>query len=152
MRAYLASLERLKRTGRDISGDAQDYDLQGMYADGGAPALAGLQRGHGVDTYKKPNHPTFSQESKYSTPERPGGAWWEDRTSKAGWAFTPSPQMLADGNRTPEGMRRYFDEVEPGVGLRMPPTDDVLLERERAKKAAEAEELARFLAAMGKLR
>lgn len=30
---------------------------------------------HFPDTYKYPNHPTFSNESIYSTPENPGGSW-----------------------------------------------------------------------------
>ncbi len=30
---------------------------------------------HFPDTYKRPSHPTFSNESIYSTPENPGGSW-----------------------------------------------------------------------------
>ena len=50
---------------RPVGLDQQDYDIQGMFMDRGT-----FNRGHGLDTYKKPNHPTFSDESKYhGTPD-----------------------------------------------------------------------------------
>lgn len=46
-----------------------DYDLRGAFK-------AGLQpdpnTGHWPDTYKKPNHPTFSNQSRYAPPRRAG--------------------------------------------------------------------------------
>jgi anti-sigma regulatory factor (Ser/Thr protein kinase) len=41
----------------------QDYDLRGAYKAGLKPDPT---TGHWPDTYKKPNHPTFSNESKYA--------------------------------------------------------------------------------------
>lgn len=50
-----------------------DYDLRGAFAAGIRPS----QAGHWPDTYKKPNHPTFSDESQYAS-RAPGKAGhWE---------------------------------------------------------------------------
>lgn len=55
-----------------------DYDLRGAYKAGVVPAgpEAGVNEGHWPDTYKKPNHPTFSTQSKYAK-DRPdlAGSW-----------------------------------------------------------------------------
>jgi hypothetical protein len=45
-----------------------DYDLRGAYKAGLSPAAS---NGHWSDLYKKPNHPTFSNESMYATPDAP---------------------------------------------------------------------------------
>lgn len=50
-----------------------DYDLQGAFKAGLVPDAA---TGHWPDTFKKPNHPTFSVESQYA-PLAPhlAGSW-----------------------------------------------------------------------------
>ena len=50
------------RQGRDVRNDMYDYDLKGMWAESDA---FGGDNGHGTDKHKKPNHPTFSDQSKY---------------------------------------------------------------------------------------
>ena len=59
-----------KRNAPKDSGE--DYDLRGAYKEGLKPA----SNGHWPDTYKKPNHPTFSNESKYAkdAPDK-AGSW-----------------------------------------------------------------------------
>jgi hypothetical protein len=54
-----------------------DYDLRGAFAAGLMPDS---QTGHWPDTFKKPNHPTFSNESQYAraAPQR-AGYWVGDR-------------------------------------------------------------------------
>lgn len=53
-------------------GDMEDYDLRGFYKSGEALA----ENGHGSDRYKKPNHPTFSDQSQYhGTDGFYGGTW-----------------------------------------------------------------------------
>jgi hypothetical protein len=53
-----------------------DYDLRGAFKAGLAPG----KDGHWPDTFKKPNHPTFSNESIYSL-DRPdlAGHWQGDK-------------------------------------------------------------------------
>lgn len=55
----------------------EDYDLRGAFKAGVTPDAAS---GHWPDTYKKPNHPTFSVESQYAkdAPDRAGR--WEGET------------------------------------------------------------------------
>src|SRR4051812_39929817 len=57
-----------------------DYDLRGAFKAGLTPAgpEAGANEGHWPDTFKKPNHPTFSVESKYAKFGNPGR--WEGDT------------------------------------------------------------------------
>lgn len=64
-----------------------DYDLRGAFRAGATPAV----NGHWPDTFKKPNHPTFSEESIYSQrdPSLPAGRW-------DGETFLP-PALYADG-------------------------------------------------------
>lgn len=50
-----------------------DYDLRGAFVEGLRPDA---KTGHWPDKFKKPNHPTFSNESQYA-PIRPdlAGSW-----------------------------------------------------------------------------
>lgn len=133
---YQKALGELKPKGRDVSADQEDYDLQGLYAQKGAKGLAELQRGHGVDTFKKPNHPTFSEESQYSTTDNPGGHWGE-------LSFVPSPQQM---QRTPiADTRQYFKEAEPGYAVVSPPVDEVALAAIQERKRKEVEDFAKAL-------
>ncbi len=50
-----------------------DYDLRGAYAAGLQPSP---QNGHWVDTFKKPNHETFSDESQYARDEPSLAGHW----------------------------------------------------------------------------
>jgi hypothetical protein len=58
-----------------------DYDLRGAYSSGAAQA----KNGHWPDTYKKPNHPTFSNQSRYApyAPDK-AGSWEGDKYIPAG--------------------------------------------------------------------
>lgn len=55
----------------------EDYDLRGAYKSG---LSKDIKSGHWPDTYKKPNHPTFSDQSIYAkqAPERAGH--WDGET------------------------------------------------------------------------
>lgn len=63
-----------------------DYDY-------GAGGIQGAN-GHYGDIGKLPWHPTFSNESKYSNAETPGGAWGNIPGAKEQWVFTPSANMM----------------------------------------------------------
>ena len=86
--------------------DLYDYDLRGLWK------LQNGQldsRGHGTDQFKKPNHPTFSNESMYSKGD--AGVWTTNPDGTM--AFTPGPSNQWS---RPE-LKNYFKKVEPGVNL-----------------------------------
>jgi hypothetical protein len=94
--------------------DGSDYDLKGAFKAGLTPDP---KRGHFPDTFKKPNHPTFSNESEYNgLPDGKGetyqgGAWGQDDS------FTAGPTNIAQhGNNLAD----YFKRVEPNSKLIMP--------------------------------
>lgn len=116
--AYLKWVqEESKRQGRDISRDVEDYDVQGYWmSTRGAPNND--PRGHGPDTFKKPNHPTFSVESKYSKQfGNDAGGQWIDKNGKG--YFMASPANLKYRNMA--DLSGYFHSVEPETALIPPP-------------------------------
>jgi len=83
--------------GRDVGMDEHTYDTRGWWKSGQwEGARPGL---HGPDTWKKPNHPSFSNESIYHGAPMPkggtfqGGSW--DQNPLMPDRFTPSPQQTA---------------------------------------------------------
>lgn len=99
--------ELSSKKGYDASQDERDYDLRGAWQSGAKQA----SNGHLPDTFKKPNHPTFSDQSQYSGPlsGMTGGSW---QKSGDAWRFIASPDLLKF--RTPEQMQDYFKTREPG--------------------------------------
>jgi hypothetical protein len=114
---YLAYKSRLAK--RDVGMDENDYALR-EYADKLMfnPGEAGkfdkeAASMHLPDTFKKPNHPTFSTQSKYHVPViQHGGEWSKDDK------FTPSPLNLK--NLSKGQMQGYFNEVENPEALDIP--------------------------------
>ena len=83
------------RYGTDLSMDLDTYDLRGYWFSGGYKDEAFKQRkGHAPDTYKKPNHPTFSKESIYSGTKSEYGGNWEGGNWKSETEFEPTAHML----------------------------------------------------------
>lgn len=94
--AWVAS--ESKRQGRDITMDLGAYDIQGFWKSG--DYLKMDEDNHGSDKWKKPNHPTFSNQSKYHNIDGYiGGTWSEDG------GYTPSDytRQLYDKN--------YYDRL-----------------------------------------
>lgn len=77
-----------KSYGRNPLEELAVYDLRGYWKNTPPEEAERWARGeaHAPDTWKKPSHETFSNESIYSTKERPGGTW-------AGDKFVPSPNI-----------------------------------------------------------
>ena len=100
---------------RDMSRDNYDCGMRGAFL-GGASADPS-QRGHYPDTYKKPNHPTFSTGSQYHGVDgHVGGVW--DPTPAGGFTFTPgATNMQMHG---PQRLQDYFQRVEPNTPLILP--------------------------------
>lgn len=76
----------------------QDYDLRGAFRAGLSPAA----NGHWADTFKKPNHPTFSNQSQYAvgSDAARAGHWDGDKfippTANQGTTEGKSPSSLRD--------------------------------------------------------
>lgn len=100
----------MTRSGR--AKDLYDYDLRGAFSNNAKLA----SNGHFPDTYKKPNHPTFSNESVYHSDERPGGVWQQDE--KGTWSFAPSATNLQTHGAG--FLQKYFKEREPDATLLLP--------------------------------
>ncbi len=101
--------QRSAKQGRDASKDLYDYDLRGAWKSNAREA----ENGHLPDTYKKPNHPTFSDQSQYNGKDgNVGGTWQEEQ---GGWSFRPSKTNL--DNLGVEGLQKYFKEREPNSKL-----------------------------------
>lgn len=92
-----------------------DYDLQGAFKAGITPSE---KDGHFPDTFKKPSHMTFSDESKYSTPDNPGGHWQklEDNPDYE-WSFSPGKANLQ--HHSIDDLKEYFKR-EPNSRLDLP--------------------------------
>ena len=92
--------------------DTSNYDMRGYFKEhGDAPHTIG---DHFNDTYKKPNHITFSNESKYHTEDMPGGQWDEYAQNKD--VFIPAPHQVDTAKKRNE-LRQYFEKYEPNSNL-----------------------------------
>lgn len=91
--------------------DSKDYDMRGwLQANPNAdPNASGV---HYPDTFKKPNHPTFSDQSMYHSPDTQGGKWTTDDQGKD--VFTPGPQNLKNGISVTQD---YLKQNDPNVTL-----------------------------------
>lgn len=97
--------------------DDSNYDLRGAFKANAQEA----GNGHLPDTFKKPNHPTFSNESRYSNTNTPGGEWVQTgpptpQMPEGTWAFKASAFVAKQHPELPD----YFKRVEPGNQLIMP--------------------------------
>jgi hypothetical protein len=97
---------------RNPAKDTYDYDMRGFWKSGDDFA----DNGHAGDKFKKPNHPTFSNLSQYSTPQMPGGQW--QQLQDGSWTFTPTAHNLQMND--PGDLQRYFQEREQGNQLILP--------------------------------
>lgn len=91
------------------------YDLQGAWKDiKDGKIQFDPQTGHLPDTYKKPNHITFSEHSKYHDGKTfIGGKWIEDKNKR--WSYEPSPQVLELYGK--DYLKDYFNKYEPDSDL-----------------------------------
>jgi hypothetical protein len=96
------------KQGRDITMDKRDYDIQGYFLSGQTPD----ERGHSTDQFKKPNHPTFSNESMYSNPflGESGGQWGDN-------SFTMGKSNQLYWYK--DALEHYMKKSEPGVDLKV---------------------------------
>jgi len=110
--------EWAKKSGKDPDSETIDYDLRGAWK---KSAEVG-ENGHMTDEFKKPNHPTFSDQSKYHGTSAPwGGSYvggkWSEENGKT--RFQPSRTML---NKTHDvdRLKSYMKDREPDIELVLP--------------------------------
>jgi len=97
---------------RDVNRDLFNYDLRGAFKSGAMQS----GNGHWPDTFKKPNHPSFSDQSQYNNADgHTGGAW---RHVGGQWVFTPGATNLQ--MHGPNGLQQYFQQSDPNVRVNLP--------------------------------
>jgi len=115
--AWAASAKEV--LGRNLNQDLSTYDMRGLWKDEISQGMIeGFKEGmHFIDTYKKPNHPTFSDESKYSSKEYSGGKWGEG-------TFAPSKDQMKAG-WDPKLAQQYFDRIKENIKVVTPQLKDI---------------------------
>lgn len=98
-------------------GSSYDYDLRGAFKAGAGQSA----NGHFTDQFKKPNHPTFSDQSQYSGADGNEGGKWA-KLPDGTWSFTPTESMLK--MHDPEDLQSYWNRVESNNKLILPPPKD----------------------------
>lgn len=120
MKGYAQWLaEQSTKLNRDVASDSIDYDMQGAWKSG----VATSDNGHFPDTYKKPNHPTFSDQSIYhGVPDENGGSYFGGKWNDLGngkYTYMPSPEMLSKTHDV-KSMADYFKQHERDSQLVLP--------------------------------
>ncbi|WP_223518242.1 hypothetical protein [Pseudomonas sp. BF-R-21] len=100
--------------------DSYDYDMRGAFQELMSGQTQQADNGHFTDKFKKPNHPTFSDESQYNgTDGLSGGQWVE---TPKGTYFAPG-QSQSKLWPEPE-LNQYFQQQEPDITLLAPDLRD----------------------------
>lgn len=103
-----------KKNGRE--NDVEDYDMRGAWLEAKQKGVS-LEdgRGHFPDTYKKPNHPTFSDQSKYNGEGGVKGGTWS-KTEDGRDVFTPNRDLSPQEQQS---LKEYFAKNEPNAVLNL---------------------------------
>ena len=103
-----------KKNGRE--NDVEDYDMRGAWLEAKQKGVS-LEdgRGHYPDTYKKPNHPTFSDQSKYNGEGGVNGGTWS-KTSDGRDVYTPNRDLSPQEQQS---LKEYFAKNEPNAVLNL---------------------------------
>ena len=97
-------------------GDTTDYNFPAWQLANPIKAsyhVVNPEQFHGPDTYKYPNHMTFSDESMYSIPEHMGGHWTELKNGK--WQFQPSQWNIQNAGGK-QNFLNWWNETEGKQG------------------------------------
>ena len=95
--------------------DVYDYDLRGAWKALQSGKMTPDDRGHLGDMFKKPNHPTFSDQSVYHGKDGNVGGSWADN-GQGGFVFKASPKSMWN----PVELQDYFKQYEPDSILVLP--------------------------------
>lgn len=116
-KAIKPSFEEYYKTVPKFKNDTISYDLRAAYENLPYEEMKQFaeSEAHLPDTYKKPNHPTFSNESIYHNKKTQGGKWLYNPKTGAD-VYKPSiTNIKALGGF--ENYIRWFRENEPGIEL-----------------------------------
>ena len=102
--------EWLKTEGR--KDDVYDYDTRGFWKEMSNGGLGVASNGHLSDKYKKPNHPTYSNESIYKLDGYTPGYW--SKNSNGSFVFH-APSDMEQAKK--DWLVQYFKENEQGNNL-----------------------------------
>ena len=102
-----------------------DYNMLGYamhHPIGALKHFINPEKYHATDEYKKPNHITFSDESKYSNQEHKGGHW--EKQNNGTWTFTPSSWNIKNAEGY-DKLQDWWSQNESKSGnILLPPSDD----------------------------
>ena len=97
--------------------DTSSYDLRAYYNNNPKKAMGFInEKEHAPDTYKKPNHITFSNESMYHNDKNKGGRWAFENNQDI---FYASPLNVKNAGGE-DKLKEYFNNNEKGVKLVLP--------------------------------
>ena len=96
----------------------QDYDMSAYLEDNKEQAFSHINGQHYPDTYKKPNHPTFSEYSIYNNVDGYKGGVWSTDGNTTTYTATPSNVY------SQEELQNYFNKVEPNSKLIYPSSNN----------------------------
>lgn len=111
-----------------------DYDLRGLWKEN--PNQKPSENMHFPDKYKKPNHYTFSDESRYSNKAEQGGQWKEVNGK---WTFHASDFNLTQHSKA--DLLDYFKKYEADSKLILPDNTNVSYQQQQGAKRGALETL-----------
>lgn len=121
---WYSKIAKYKNLNPNPDADGQDYDYRGYWKNEDRDGILGsTPNAHFTDKYKQPSHPTFSNESQYSSKETPGGQWVQ---GKGTWLFKHNKFTARQADRTAdylngtgEGFILGTDTIIPNIRKRM---------------------------------
>lgn len=108
---WYSKVAKYKNLNPNPDADGQDYDYRGYWRNEDRVGILGSNpNAHFTDKYKQPSHPTFSNESIYSSPQTPGGTWIK---GKGTWLFKHNKFTARQADRTAD----YLNGTDEGFIL-----------------------------------
>ena len=113
---WYSKVSRYKGLSENPDDPNQSYDYRGYWKNEDRNGILGDDPyAHFIDRYKKPGHPTFSNESQYSNEETPGGSWSQDESGN--WYFNHSPYTAQNIAKTQQYLRGTGEySIDPNTG------------------------------------
>lgn len=112
---------------RNVLMDQADYDIRGFWKAMNQGDAEISENMHGPDRFKKPNHPTFSNESMYhGVNGYEGGVWKTEKKNGENVNYFKPGKTNAELFTIPR-LREYWKTQEPNVILDVPPQNGSII-------------------------